>query len=546
MNFTPGGPTRYEHQRKCLQKMIDTQGVTALLLDPGMGKTVPTLDFACILALLSERGEARVFVTGPLAVVDSWVAQARKWISPQVSFWVEALGGSNIDKVMSLAARGGRPYPRNPKTGKPVRSRKGEAERAFGQHRSWSLDVSDGHTREAGPDGLTSPRLVICVTNLESLRRRDKVGSRNISDLFVDAVNRFDPDLVVVDESHKIKGDSSNSSRLMARIGQKAKRRVILTGTPMPHSPLDLYAQWRFLEPTAFGALKMDGTRERTTMAGFKRQFAEMGGFMNREVVRWKNQDRMKEVMAQNAISFKKEEALDLPPTQDIVVPVHLGPKEREAYNTMKRELAAQIGTEEEEISSAQSKIVQRLRLRQITAGHLPSDEDGEIVEIGTSKADTVTSLVQDVLTGESRIVVFGYFKAEMKQLEEKLSAEKGTTVYTITGGTPKARRLEYRQHFGSDDPRRIILLAQISTISLSVNELVTAQHAVFATLSERRDEWVQARDRLNRIGQKGAQTTFWYANAPGTVDDVLMRTHQDRTSLEQSLLEHIRHARDL
>lgn len=98
------------------------------------------------------------------------------------------------------------------------------------------------------------------------------------------------------------------------------------------------------------------------------------------------------------------------------------------------------------------------------------------------------------------------------------------------------------RRRFGSDDPARIVMVAQIKTMSLAVNELVTASHAVFASLSQQRDDWVQAKDRLNRIGQ-GKPMTFWHAVVPGTVDAVILESHRRGTSLENAVLAHVRGA---
>lgn len=95
------------------------------------------------------------------------------------------------------------------------------------------------------------------------------------------------------------------------------------------------------------------------------------------------------------------------------------------------------------------------------------------------------------------------------------------------------------RKRFGSDDSARIVMIAQIKTMSLAVNELVTANHCIFASLSQQRDDLIQARDRLNRIGQT-RPVTFWYALAPGTVDTVIMQSHRDRTDLENAMLQHI------
>jgi hypothetical protein len=77
--------------------------------------------------------------------------------------------------------------------------------------------------------------------------------------------------------------------------------------------------------------------------------------------------------------------------------------------------------------------------------------------------------------------------------------------------------------------------------MSLSVNELVTAQNAVFASMSERRDDWVQARGRLDRNGQTGSHVTFWNCYSPGLIGEIMLNRHKDKGDLEKALLDHIR-----
>jgi hypothetical protein len=86
----------------------------------------------------------------------------------------------------------------------------------------------------------------------------------------------------------------------------------------------------------------------------------------------------------------------------------------------------------------------------------------------------------------------------------------------------------------------RIVLVAQIKTMSIAVNELVTASNVIFGSLSQQRDDLIQGIDRLNRIGQTGGQVNVWFAEAPGTIDTVIHASHNDRTSLENAVLEHI------
>lgn len=500
--------------------------------------TAPTLDYLSIAALKSSDRvdgvpEIRAMVVSPKAAVDNWVLQAEKYVHDDVNVWAEALGGSIKNKAQTLQSRG----PSGKVTGALPRKKdtKNLARRGLNVDRSELLYTRGALNPQGVSDLRVKPRLVLLSMGYEMFSSRDAHGSQTMADVLMRAVKSFRPHVIIADEMHKLKGPGSNTSRLMNRIGQLAPRRIGLTGTVMPNSPLDVFAQWRFLEPTAFGRYDPHtGGRKNATFSGFKNRYGVLGGFMGREVVSYQNLDEMQRIMAKNAIVVRKEDALDLPSTRDIPVPVVLTDKEQKIYDEMKSDLATRLETT---LASVPNKLTQVLRLRQITAGHLP-DDDGNVQTIGTSKINTIVSLVHDTLEGEKRVVIFGVFKHEIRALRDGLT-RSGTEVLVIDGSTPDSQRLAMRQRFGSSDPARLVLIAQVKTISLSVNELVTASHAIFASLSLQRDDLTQARDRLHRIGQKD-KTTFWYALARKTVDEVIYRSHQSRTDLETAVLRHI------
>jgi SNF2 family DNA or RNA helicase len=257
---------------------------------------------------------------------------------------------------------------------------------------------------------------------------------------------------------------------------------------------------------------------------------------MGKEVIGYKDLDVMQEVMSANAIVARKADSLDLPPTTTVDVPVLLSAAEKRAYQNMADNLQADLATETVVVNNW---LTQAMRLRQITSGYMPNST-GQVHVFGQSKVNTIKSLVQDSLVGEKRIVVFGLFTHEIAMLRKALETEKGTEVMTISGKTGVEERLLMRKRFGSDDPQRMVMIAQIKTMSLAVNELVTANHAIFGSLSQQRDDIIQARDRLDRVGQT-RPVTFWFCLAPKTVDEVIMKSHRDRTSLEDAMLQHIK-----
>lgn len=566
--FIPGGPARYEHQKRGLHKLLETRGVTALVFDPGLGKTAVAVDYASLLALKSPSGEARVLVVCPWTALDTWVIQTAKFASPQVNFWAEALAGSSLtimERGAALADRGGRPFRltpsktdylsavdtlrRRPRETALVTVRKAgdSAPRALWRELSPALETRPTLGPSVGPEALPCPRIVLEVLNLDTFARRTPINStakRNLPlpDYLLDSVRRFKPDLIVLDESHLIKGVSSNASRLLARMGDEIPRRIIMTGTVMPHSPLDVFAQWRFLEPFAFGSTDpKTGRRKRATYGRFKERYAVWGGWDNRQPVKFINLDEMQAIMARNAVVAKKETSLDLPETTDIVVPVELSAKERGAYAGMKSKLMS-VMLAEGTSATVPNKLTQIMRLRQITCGYL-EDDAGKLHILGDSRARTIVSLVNDTLTSEKRIVIFCYFTREIdnlvKLLQDSLDKTDNTEVLRIEGSTPNSERMRIRQRFGSDEDKRLVLVAQIKTLSLAVNELVTASHAIFGALSLQRDDYEQARDRLHRIGQK-LPVTFWLTVPPRTVDETILTAHQRREDVETAILRDI------
>lgn len=359
-----------------------------------------------------------------------------------------------------------------------------------------------------------------------------------MADLMVEAVRRFSPDLVVIDESHRIKGVNSNTSKALARLTDYVKRRVILTGTLMPHSPIDVYAQWRFLRPDAFGPVQSDGSRREATYGHFQGTYVVMGGYMGKEVKGFTNLDKMQDIIAENSSVARKADSLDLPPVTDTEVTVHLSAAEEQAYEAMRKNLAVTVGSQ---TTMAGNRLAQLMRLRQITSGFLP-DPSGGVTQIGDAKASTARSLVYDTLLGEDRIVVFAHFRPEIDLLARTLAPRKGerpTEILTITGDTKDSERRAIRKRFGSKEGTRLVLIAQIKTMSLAVNELVSASHAIFASLPNQRDDIEQARARLDRQGQT-RPVTLWTLVVRSSVDTVILQSYRDRTSLEAAMLEHV------
>jgi len=60
-------------------------------------------------------------------------------------------------------------------------------------------------------------------------------------------------DMVVADESHSIRGASTQSAYGLYAIGRRAESRIAMTGTPVVSGPQDLWSQYRFVDESLLG-----------------------------------------------------------------------------------------------------------------------------------------------------------------------------------------------------------------------------------------------------------------------------------------------------
>lgn len=529
------------HQTDAVKFLDSVDGIGALLFDPGVGKTGSTL--AWIDRLAAKKGEVRVLVVAPLTAADTWVLQPPMFMDSVVK--ARMLQGSTVSILKMLnEARNWKGVPDT----KIATNHPGTLKTQVSGNRVTILSMSSGALSTfCTNDPVREDKNGRQIGTGQTMRQRIVAVLK--------AVRKYAPDVIVVDESHIIKSATSNVSKVLYQMGQIAPHRIILTGTVAPLSPLDVYGQWRFLAPWTFSDQYTEPYTQRPlemTIAQrkiirpwpwgrFRDRYASMGGYQGKTIegVNPLTIDELHDRVAERSMVMSKEDALDLPPTTDVDIHVTLSPREQKAYDEMRRDLAALLDSGE--LLTAMNPLSKMMKLRQIAAGFVKDSDTGEVHIVGHSLQNAVVEVVNTALVGENRIVVFAYFRAECAALAKALKRQ-GRTVEIITGDTKPGERLAIRQRFGDvfGNPEPTVLVAQARTMSLSVNELITAQNAVFASLSERRDDWVQGRGRLDRNGQT-LPVTFWNVYCPGTVGEIMLQNHIRKGDLETAMLNHIR-----
>ena len=246
-------------------------------------------------------------------------------------------------------------------------------------------------------------------------------------------------DCVVLDEAHRIKSPGSRVSLYCTALGKQVPYRMALTGTPAHNSPLDVYAQYRFLDPGIFG----------TNFSAFRDRYAVMGGYGGYQVIAYrvsptlpdgqpnpyyspKLDQEFQERMYSLAFRVRTGDVLDLPPEMDEERRFDLSDSAREIYTKLYRDMVAGIGSGKVTVANTLTRL---LRLQQIASGFLPveNDEDGttNLQQIDTGKQELPADLLEDLPAYEP-LVVFFRFIHDADAIRQKVEAV-GTRIVVMS-----------------------------------------------------------------------------------------------------------------
>lgn len=329
-------------------------------------------------------------------------------------------------------------------------------------------------------------------------------------------------DAVICDESHRIKSPGGKAALFCSMLGDRVPTRGCLTGTPLPHSPLDAYAQYRFLDKGIFG----------TSFVNFRARYAVMGGFNGKQVLSYQSQDDFQQKFYSIAYRVKSEDVQSLPETVDVVRPVVLSAYARKVYDTLKKEFVVGVG---EGTVTASNALTRLLRLQQVGSGWAKQDRnietgtEGELVQIDQAKQDVLADVLED-LKDDEPITVFCRFHHDLDAVHT-VAAALGRGSLELSG-----RRNELTSWQSGAAP---ILAVQTQSGGVGIN-LVRARYCVFYSLGFSLGEYLQARKRTHRPGQD-RNVTYIHLIATKTVDEDVYKALEARQDVVDTILEQVR-----
>lgn len=326
-------------------------------------------------------------------------------------------------------------------------------------------------------------------------------------------------DLVALDEAQHIKNRQTQNAQAVKSI--RARHRLVLTGTPLENSVLDLWSIFDFLMPGYLGAAQDFRERYEIPIARHKDAHA---------------QERLARRLRPFILRrLKRDVAPELPPKLEQVAFCELSEAQRAIYQQVLEATRREVVNAVEQQGIARSRMVvlnSLLRLRQICCDLRLLKLEGEQKPEPSGKMEMFDELMDEAIDGGHRILVFSQFVSMLALLKEKLHERELDYCY-LDGST--ANRAEVVQRFQTNSAIPVFLISlKAGGVGLNLAGADTVIHF---------DPWWnpavedQATDRAHRIGQTRVVTSYKLITR-GTVEEKIVNLQTRKREIINATLD--------
>lgn len=300
-----------------------------------------------------------------------------------------------------------------------------------------------------------------------------------------DEFKKYNFSCMVLDESTKIKHRASKQAKAILRMGERCGRKYIMTGTPSPNSPLELFNQIKFLDPTIFG----------TNWYAFRDRYAVMGGYQGYQVIGWKNLKELSTKLAGVSYRVLKKDCLDLPEKLYKEYKLEMGPKLKEIYKSLAEDLVAEVNGQ---MISATVVLAKLTKLRQLTSGFVYDVDGAPLAMPENPKIEQLKEILEQIK--DHKVVIWCNFRHEIKMIKDLYPNS-----VVIDGSVPQEKRQGIIDQF-QEDLNVKIFIGQAHAGGIGIT-LTAGDYCIFFGNDYSPEIRLQCEDRLHRIGQRNNVT---------------------------------------
>lgn len=385
---------------------------------------------------------------------------------------------------------------------------KGSVAHVVQQHRNLRKEsISDRIAKAAGDDSTA-----LYVINHDGAR------------MFAEDLAKVPWDVVVIDESTMIKNHKSKLFKALCGVALHVPYKFILSGTPAPNGPVDLWSQLFFLDR----GITLGDNVHLFLEKHFTKVPMKMGG---NEFTEWRANEHTLQWVAARLQNRHYRVALrdcaDLPPLTVQVVDVYMTTEQRKAYEEMHEDLITQIKDHTIEAKTALTKLI---KLRQITGGFVFPYTGAEPVAITPNpKLDTFVEFVNDLLLQKEQVVVFAVHVEEIRAILQAIPGSVG-----VYGEIKDEQKFKNIEDFRNGKAPVVVCQPQSAAHALT---FVNARYLLFYSIDYSAELNYQAIKRIERIVQKRAMFVYYFL-MHASIDRTIYRVIGQKVKAQASLID--------
>ena len=362
--------------------------------------------------------------------------------------------------------------------------------------------------------------LKILIMNVEALSTNKGVDfAHSFLNIFLGRA------LIGIDESTTIKNPTAKRTKNILKIGNLAKYRRILTGSPVTKSPLDLFSQCKFLDPFHLGY---------DSYYAFRSRYAHMlernfGGRKVQIVGSYRRLPELSEKLEKFSYRVLKEECLDLPPKIYMRRTVELTPEQKKVYAQMKQ---MALATLDGKVMSTVNVMTQLMRLHQVTCGHFKAD-DNSITKLDNNRVNALLELLEET---DGKVIIWANYREDIKNITDSLKKAYGDdSTVEYWGEVDSTLRQDNIAQFQEKNSPTRYFVGNAQTGGYGIT-LTAANTVVYYSNSYDLEKRLQSEDRAHRIGQTGS-VTYVDLLAEKTIDEKIVKSLRSKINIANEIM---------
>ncbi len=296
------------------------------------------------------------------------------------------------------------------------------------------------------------------------------------------ALLRFKPMALVLDESHRIKTPEAKVTDAVLQLRASARRRYILSGTPVANKPDDLWSQFYFLD---------DGETLGATLSEFRNRYRNAGGG-------YVALHDLRQRIGRMSKRRLKDTAVSLPVKTIRRLRLKMTGNQLKLYDSMRNELAVWVESMDGQqvLKEAETILARLVRLAQLASD--PSMLDMSYDE-QPCKLLALDGLLEEILSRQSarKVIVWTSFVANVTTLKRRYAPLRPVSLYgALTGAERDASVRAFK-----NDPKVKLMVANPAAAREGLT-LTEANVAIYLDRTFNLVDYLQSQDRIHRISQ--------------------------------------------